>query len=299
MDIVQNNKVSLIEFNQLVSKEPNLLEVFDILNKGLTQTIDQDNNTLKLTGISSHLAHIITQIDMLLIDLQGHSIILKKLKTNENSLSPSGREMKKDKLSLNSTKIRSENNVNNALSFFIAEERINSQLNPGFNPSLSDYKLPLHFNKEEEEFFLKDEFTKKSNDLTSKKLSTKEKFKQSNSLESPSDKKEHLGNFFNINLEKKLIKSKSTQKNGEIKFEEAVRNIEENGASELKNNETANSLVLESVQNKTVKIIERLKEIKESVKSAQFCLGDFIEKGTPKKTDNDEDKRDIIEEFRY
>ena len=299
MDIAQNNKVSLSEFHQVVSKEPNLLEVFDVLNKGLTQTIDQDNKTVKLTGISSHLAHIITQIDMLLIDLQGHNIILKKLQTNE--MSPSVKEMKKCKLGLSSSKkYRSESNMNNNISSFYSEGRING----GFNPTLFDYKLqkPLPFNKEEEEFFLKDEFTNDCSDIYSKKNSKRDKFKQSSSLENPSSKKEHNENFSNKNQEKKLKRSITPQHKSKRKFDESVLTIEENEKminSEVKNNESVNSGVYESVQSKTVKIIERLKEIKESVKSAQFCLGDFIEKGNTKRSDNDGEKRDIIEEFRY
>ena len=313
IDIQKNNKVTLEQFNQVVSKEPNLLEVFDVLNKGLTHSIDQDHKTLKHKVLANHLTHISSQIDMLLMDLQGHNISLKKMKTNEqqqHSNSPSVKESKKKspKKKINLQKFKSSTErpaMNSNPDIRNISTKPNNDHN-GFSPSFSDYKDPITFNMEEEEFFLRDENIfeefKCSNSMRKPIRKQKSKAAATMIVESPSHKTKMHKEFFNedVTEQRKLKRSLTPNQFSQIdekkSDEEEEHEQENNDVDKLSGSRiNENSVVIDSFHSKTVKIIRRLKEIKESVKSAQYCLDDLYEKDNVKHEENNE----VIEEFRF
>lgn len=316
MDIDRNNKVTTEHFTQIVTKEPNLLEVFDVLNKGLTKSIDQDNQTLKRKILANQLTHIGTQIDMLLLDLQGHNIFLKKMKTNENYTSSMSVSMKDRKKSSSPSKTKnlkksSMNSIKKAENFCVSSEfrstnSRNFNYETGFSPSFSDYKHPLQFNEDEEKFILKDEVAvEKTGDESPRSKLQRRKSRPAATMivESPENKNKRK-ELFDINTTEKKIKRSLTPNQKEEKnfeFSRISENEEDLGTLEKDEMKKENSVVIDSFHSRTIKIITRLKEMKESLKTAQFCLEDlFDEKDETNKIPSfDDDKRIIIEEFRY
>jgi len=291
------------QFNSVVSKEPNLLEVFDVLNKGLTHSIDQDHKTLKHKVLANHLTHISSQIDMLLMDLQGHNISLKKMKTNENSNSPSMNESKKKNKINHKTKSSTDHLFPNC------DRNHSTKPDFGFSPCFSDYKEPLPFNPEEEEFFLHDEnmLEDNKNSNVMKKTLRKQKSKSAATMiiESPSHKTKMRNQFFageppdQRKLKRSLTPNQLSQITDKKYGDDEKSEHEKHELTCEEDKYKENSIVIESFHSKTVTIIRRLKEIKESVKCAQFCLDDLYEKDAGvKKEENDEVQRNIIEEFR-
>lgn len=317
MDIDRNNKVTPEHFTQIVTKEPNLLEVFDVLNKGLTKSIDQDNQTLKRKILANQLTHIGTQIDMLLLDLQGHNIFLKKMKTNENYTTTQSVSMKERKKSASPSKINqmkksSMSSIKKTDNFgFSSEFRSTNTRNlnneTGFSPSLSDCKQPqpLPFNKEEEEFFLKDEvLVGKTEEESPRSKMQRRKSRPAATMivESPAHKNKRKELFDIDSTEKKLKRSLTSNQKEEKNFDFTIPEYDnENfGTLEKEDIKKENSVVIDSFHSRTIKIIKGLKDMKESVKTAQFCLEElFDEKDDSNKAPSfDDDKRIIIEEFR-
>lgn len=300
MDINKDNQVTAENFDQIVSREPNLLEVFDFLNKGLTNSLDQDQKTLKHKVLANQLTIIANQIDMLLLDLQGHNIILKKMKTGETSPSAKATKRKgnaKTKSDLSKFKGKTSTNENLVNENIQTETKINSKRADldGFAPTLSDYKYPLLFNQEEENFILNDEFSEKD--------SLKKRRKSRPAATMMVD--HHQPNDFLSFTEKKLKRSVTPQHNQfkeEKKSEfpeisEKGENSDEEDIDYKKDKE--NSVAIEDFQTRTIKIISSLKELKESVKTAQSCLADLFDENDQTKKENcEEEQRNIIEEFR-
>lgn len=315
MDPAKTNKVNLEIFKKVVSKEPNLLEVFDVLNKGLTNSIDQDNKTLKHKILANQLSHIGNQIDMLLLDLQGHNIILKRMKTNENSSASvdlKNSKLKQKSSSLSKIKIKSPLDKKLNKSQLLSSKHIDTS-NFGFSPSFTEYKEPLTFNQEEDAFFLKDENISETVNQNKKPFKRETKPHATMIVESPTHQSRMRCEFFCENDQTNKLKIKRSltpneREREENKFDFGNLNEEEEEKSDefaesrtkksQKNKE--NSVVIDSFQSKTTKIITRLKEMKECVKTAQYCLDDLYDNNNSKKAnvENSQNQRDMIEEFR-
>lgn len=303
LNIQKTEQVNLQQFQQAVTKEPHLLEVFDVLNKGLTHSIDQDQQTLKHKVLANHLSHISYQIDLLLMDLQGHNLDLKKMKTGEHSYSPSvGENKKKKQNNNNNNSIMNENLPYSAPDYRSTSAKV---ISTGFSPSFSEYKDPITFNREEEEFFLRDETDSeelKLRDAMKKPFKKRKSAKGATMIEdSPSNKNKRKRQFFEGEGDLKKIK-RSLTPNQFSQISEKRDDDEEDpekgpATDEEKNKE--NSFPIETFYTNTLKIIQSIKEIKESVKAAQFSLNELFENNTIGKTEeNIEIQRERIEEFR-
>ena len=316
MDIRKIQKVDINDFNQVVSKEPNLLEVFDVLNKGLTHSIDKDRKTIKQKLISNHLIQIISQIDFLLMDLQGHNISLKKMKTNENTSNSPEMKTIKSNSTLHIKKLTEKDKVIGGTPFssrlfFSSSKQINDS---GFAPTISSYKTPILFNQEEEEFILHDELLNENTHLPSSKMSSsllKKPFRRQKSkvassviLESPKNKFRGPAKNASETTMRKLKRSLTPNQFIEKKIEEEDSNEIESRENENNYNNkfpNENSVIIDNFQIKTIKIIKKLKEIKELAQAAQYSLDEFEKTSTTRAEHgvNGEERRDIIEEFRY
>ena len=229
------------------------------------------------------------------------------MKTNEqqqHSNSPSIKETKKSPKKTNCNS-KGKSSTERPLVYSSTEIRNTSTKPNGFSPSLSDYKEPIHFNLEEEEFFLRDEilFSENKQGNNMKKPIRKQKSKAAATMiiESPSHKTKMHHEFFDGDPteQRKLKRSLTPNHFSQIEEKKSDEEEENGGKHDVsrldgeKINE--NSVVIDSFHNKTVKIIRRLKEIKESVKSAQYCLDDLYQKDPVKEEENNE----VIEEFRF
>lgn len=85
MDREHQQKVTLSDFKSAINEDPNMLEIFDVLNKGLTQTTTESQKNLEYDLFKRALNQVKNSLDMMILELQGDQFHLRKYKTSDNS----------------------------------------------------------------------------------------------------------------------------------------------------------------------------------------------------------------------
>lgn len=108
MNLRNTGRVNFADYSEAIRRNPNILDIFEFLNKGITETIkdkDEDFNKSKDIEAARVLAQVEVQLDRVLGVLSGE-------KEEESNSSPmnnfKGISFKRASISLNNTKMNSE-----------------------------------------------------------------------------------------------------------------------------------------------------------------------------------------------
>lgn len=82
MDREHQQKVTLCHFKGAINEDPNILEIFDVLNKGLTQTSSENQKNLEYDLFKRSLSQVKNSLDMMILELQGDQFHLQKFKAD-------------------------------------------------------------------------------------------------------------------------------------------------------------------------------------------------------------------------
>lgn len=85
MDREHQQKVTLSDFKEAINEDPNMLEIFDVLNKGLTQTTSENQKNLEYDLFKRALTQVKNSLDMMILELQGDQFHMQKYKTSGDS----------------------------------------------------------------------------------------------------------------------------------------------------------------------------------------------------------------------
>jgi len=133
MDIQKKGIVTLTDFQFSLQQNPNLLEVYDILNNGITETFENHVETVNQKKLFK-ISHI---IDLLILEIHKNSLVLSNLT--------------KEKISMNSISkdLISRDFPNSHENFNEMKKQSN-----GFQPSISSQIVPILLDSDEESFGL-------------------------------------------------------------------------------------------------------------------------------------------------